>query len=217
MTDQNLTYIQGILDRSGSMQSIREDAEGGWNSFVAEQAKQPGQCLVSLSQFDDKHDVVYLDKPASSAPAYQLVPRNMTALLDAIGFTCTKLGERLAALDEDKRPASIIVVIVTDGLENSSKEWTAEQVRKLILQQRNDYGWQFIFLGADENAIETAKSYGMNANTSAVFDKNNMIGTYATVSQNVSAYRGVRGGGQSVSVAEESLAFTDEQREDISK
>src|SRR5437879_5693749 len=111
MTNQNLTHIVAILDRSGSMMSIREDMQGGFNNFIAEQAKTPGEVRVSLYQFDTEYDTVYENKPLAEVPALVLEPRGGTALLDAVGRTITTVGQKLAQLDEDDRPGLVVVVI----------------------------------------------------------------------------------------------------------
>ena len=106
MTDPSFTVIQAIIDRSGSMESIRSDAEGGFNAFIADQRAQSGECRVSLVQFDHKYEVVYEDKPIAKVPRLRITPRGSTAMLDAIGHTITSLGVRLANLPEDQRPDS---------------------------------------------------------------------------------------------------------------
>ena len=141
MTNADLMHLYFLLDRSGSMQSIREDTIGGFDAFIAEQRTQPGDCRVTLAQFDDRYDVVYVDLPVAEVPGLQLQPRGTTALLDAIGRLVTDAGERLAALPEADRPGTVIVGIMTDGHENSSKEWSHAAVKSLIQQQTQTYGF----------------------------------------------------------------------------
>ena len=125
MTRSDLTHLYFLLDRSGSMQSIKSDIEGGFAAFVDEQRKAPGECLANLSQFDDVYEVVYADRPLADVPPLDLQPRNMTALHDAMGRLITDAGAKLAAIPEDERPGTVIVAIMTDGLENASQEWHA--------------------------------------------------------------------------------------------
>lgn len=122
MTDPNLTHLYFLLDRSGSMQSIKDDTEGGFDAFIAEQRSQPGDCRVTLAQFDDRYEEVYQDVPVADVPPLSLSPRGSTALLDSIGRLLGEAGGRLAALPEHERPGVVIVGIMTDGHENSSRE-----------------------------------------------------------------------------------------------
>ena len=204
MTNKNLTLLAMLLDRSGSMRGIKDDTEGGFNAFIEEQAKQPGQVDVTLAQFDDRFDYVYRNVPISDAPMLKLEPRGMTALLDAIGKLVTEVGAELRARPEHLRPGQVIVVITTDGHENASRKWTVQQVRELITQQQDQWGWTFIFLGANIDAIGTARDFGIPATASMDYGAN-AAGTqavYAAASANVSMVRG----GQSVN-------FTAAQRE----
>src|SRR4051812_37552312 len=121
MTRSDLTQLYLLLDRSGSMQSIKSDIEGGFAAFDEEQRAAAGQCRATLAQFDDVYEVVYPARPGADAPPLELQPRNMTALHDAIGRLVTDAGQTLAALPEDERPGTVIVAIMTDGLENASK------------------------------------------------------------------------------------------------
>jgi len=169
MTDQTLTHLYFLLDRSGSMQSIRSDIEGGFAAFVDEQRAAPGACRVTLAQFDDHYDVVYSDRDVDDVTALDLAPRGMTALHDAIGRLVTDAGARLAALPEAERPGTVIVAIMTDGLENASSEWTGVAVKSLVEQQTTQWGWQFMYLGADQDAVEVGTSLGVPAAQSMTY------------------------------------------------
>jgi Mg-chelatase subunit ChlD len=200
MTNSDNTVIVVVLDRSGSMVSIKSDTEGGFNAFMAEQAKQPGNVLVTLAQFDTEYEIVYTDKPISEVPKLDLRPRGATSLLDAIGLTVVATGERLAALQEDERPAHVIVLVMTDGLENSSKEWTKEKVFELVKQQTDDYSWVFIFMGANQDAIAEGAKMGFSGDSSLTYDSANV----SQAVQNTSNLVGrVRAGGQAVYTAVE--------------
>ena len=135
MTRSDLTHLYFLLDRSGSMQSIKSDIEGGFAAFVDEQRKGAGECRATLAQFDDVYEVVYADRPLADVPPLDLQPRNMTALHDAMGRLITDAGAKLAALPEAERPGTVIVAIMTDGLENASKEWTRPAIKALVEQQ----------------------------------------------------------------------------------
>lgn len=141
MTDGTYTAIAVLMDRSGSMDEIRDDAQGALSAFIADQAKLPGRCTIRLSHFDNHYEDVYPSTPIGSAPAYALVPRGSTALLDGIGRLVVDFGAELAALPEDARPGTVIVIIQTDGYENASQEWTRQRVFDLITEQRTRYRW----------------------------------------------------------------------------
>lgn len=203
MTDSNYTHLAVVLDRSGSMVSIRRDMEGGLNELFKEQAKLPGKCLVDLAKFDSVYEVDFEDTPVADAKAV-LVPRGSTALLDAIGKTVTSLGEKLAKLSEDDRPSKVIVVVVTDGMENSSLEWEPSAVKNLVTQQQDEWNWEFVFLGANMDAIAVAGNYGFARDSSITYSAN--AKGAANVSQSLNNYIGAtRGGSKGV--------FTDEDRE----
>ncbi|NUQ97873.1 MAG: VWA domain-containing protein [Streptomyces sp.] len=165
MTNPNWRHIAVILDRSGSMQAVKSDTEGGLRAFLEAQHDAPGSTTVSLYQFDDRYQAVYENTPLDRVPDFTLQPRGMTALLDAVGRTVTALGEQLAAMPEDDRASEVIVVILTDGHENASHEYTLTQVKALITEQQNAYGWKFVFLGADQDAFAAAADIGIRRDT----------------------------------------------------
>ena len=155
------THISAIIDRSGSMASIKTDTEGGFNSFLTAQKALPGEATISLTTFDTYVETVYRMKPIQEVPAFTLIPRGMTALLDAVGMTIRSLGEKLAAMDESDRPEKVIIVIVTDGEENNSQEFTFDAIKQLITQQTETYKWEFVFLGANQDAIQVGGRLGV--------------------------------------------------------
>jgi hypothetical protein len=169
MTRSDLTHLYFLLDRSGSMQSIRSDIEGGFAAFIEEQRAGEGECLASLAQFDDVYEVVYTDRPVADVPALDLQPRNMTALHDAMGRLITEAGARLAAMPEDRRPGNVVVAVMTDGLENASKEWHAPAIRSLVELQTKVYGWTFLYMGADQDAVEVGVGLGIPAAQSVTY------------------------------------------------
>lgn len=167
-----LTEIAFILDRSGSMGSQLEPAISGFNRFLRDQQETPGEARFTLVLFDDRYEV-----PCNAIPIAEVVdldtttfvPRGSTALLDAIGRTIEELGARLSATPEAERPAQVIVAILTDGHENASHDFSLRKVSDLIAQQRDVYKWQFFFLGADQDAIATAATMNIDANSSMRF------------------------------------------------
>jgi hypothetical protein len=169
MTRTDLTHIYFLLDRSGSMQSIKSDTEGGFAAFVDEQRGAPGECRVTLAQFDNAYDVVYAARPVADVPPLDLQPRGSTALLDAMGRLVTSAGVEVAALPEDERPGTVIVAVMTDGHENASQEWTHPAIKALVEQQTREHGWQFLYMGADQDAIEVGTSLGVAADQSVTY------------------------------------------------
>jgi len=159
---KDLTEIIVVLDRSGSMATIRGDMEGGFNSFIAAQRALPGDCTVTLTQFDTDYEIVFAGKPLADVPPLTLEPRGATALLEAVSKTITATGLRLAGLPEDQRPERVLFVIITDGHENASPpEFTAESVLAMVKHQTERYSWEFVFIGANQDAIATAASLGI--------------------------------------------------------
>ncbi|WP_405167613.1 VWA domain-containing protein [Nocardia sp. NBC_01499] len=177
MTNPDLTLIAVLLDRSGSMQSIKSDTEGGFAAFIDEQRTVPKTIEVTLARFDTEYECVYANRPLAQVPPLDLQPRGMTALYDAVGRLVTDVGAELAKRSEQDRPGTVIVVVLTDGHENSSKEWSHTAVKSLITQQQDVYDWNFLFLGANMDAVAIGAQMG--------FDPGNSI-TYAAAPQGVS-------------------------------
>ena len=186
MTKPNFIEIVVVLDRSGSMGTVRLDTIGGFNTFVSDQKLNAvGEIKLSLIQFDDQYEVVYNGKQITDVPPLTeetFVPRGMTALLDAVGKSINAVGDRLAKTPEVERPSLVVFVILTDGQENASKEFKLEQVKEMITHQKEKYGWQFVFLGADQDAFQAAQM-GLSANSTYNYTSANTIGTYTTLSR----------------------------------
>ena len=189
MTNTELSLIAVLVDRSGSMAQCRDDMEGGLNTFVESQAGEPGDAEITLAQFDTKYELVWPLRPINDAPKYTLVPRGCTALLDAMGRFITEVGEELAKRDEADRPGRVIVCIVTDGYENSSVDWTRGRVKELVEQQARQWGWEFVFLGADMDAVQEGATVGIPHKSSLTFDKGNARDVYSRASNYVSKLR----------------------------
>jgi uncharacterized protein YegL len=153
-----MTEIAIILDRSGSMQTIANDAMGGFNAFLEAQRREEGEARLSLVLFDDQYEVPVKSQPLASVPvltAATYQPRGSTALLDAIGRTIKKMTTSFAARAVEARPAKVIVAILTDGEENASSKYTQAHVSDLIAEKRAQ-GWEFVFLAANQDAFATA-------------------------------------------------------------
>jgi hypothetical protein len=169
MTNPNLTLVAALLDRSGSMADCKRATETGFDELIAKQRSQPGDVIVTLSMFDDEYENVYANRPIADVEPLDLLPRNMTAMLDAIGRFVTEVGEHLAELDEAARPGTVICLIMTDGYENASEVWSWEAVKALITQQRQKYDWQFIFLGANIDALAVGSQIGVPTSSAMTF------------------------------------------------
>ena len=159
------------------------DAEGGINSFIEQQKQEPGEANVTLVQFDTEYEFVHSGVPIRQVPAFKLVPRGSTALLDAVGRAINETGARLAAMDESQRPGLVVFVIVTDGEENSSREFTRDQIRKMVEHQQSAYKWQFTFLAANQDAFAAGGSMGIAQDGIAAFSPGKVRGTYAAAAQ----------------------------------
>lgn len=199
--NKNKTDITVILDRSGSMESCRTDAEGGLNTFVKTQAEQPGEALFSLVQFDNEYEFVHRGVPIKDVPKYTLAPRGGTALLDAVGRTINETGARLASMSEDDRPGLVIIAILTDGHENSSKEFVRSQIREMIERQTKDYNWQFTYLGANQDAFAAANSMGISSASTLNYSTAKSGDTFANLSANTTRMRHSSSAGEQVNSA----------------
>jgi hypothetical protein len=166
----NLTEIAYILDRSGSMQPMQEPAVAAFNDFIKSQLDVPGDARLTLIQFDDAYEVPIAACPVQDIPqltAATYTPRGMTALLDAIGRTIKDIDRRLSALPDTEKPGKVILAIFTDGHENASREYTLKHISDLIRLYRDEKGWEFLFLAANQDAIASAGAMHMDAHLSA--------------------------------------------------
>jgi hypothetical protein len=180
MTNPNLTLIAALLDRSGSMKDCKRATETGFDEMIAKHRSEPGEAVVTLSTFDDQYDNVYANVPIADVPPLTLVPRNMTAMLDAIGRFITEIGEHLAGQDEADRPGTVICLIMTDGYENASKEWSYDSVKTLITQQREQYNWSFLFLGANIDAVDVGSRIGVPKAMAMTYNSNDSAAVSTT-------------------------------------
>ena len=163
---KNLTELVFILDRSGSMSGLELDTIGGFNSMIAKQKSEAGQAVISTVLFDNTseviHDRVDIQKIEPMTDKQYYV-RGCTALLDAIGGAIHHIGNvHKYARDED-RPEHTLFIITTDGMENASHKYSSDRVKQMIERQKTKYGWEFLFLGANIDAVETAGNFGIDA------------------------------------------------------
>jgi uncharacterized protein YegL len=161
---ENLTELVAILDRSGSMYGLTEETIAGYNKFIAEQKELPGEANLTTILFDDQYDILHDGVPLReirSITTREYYTRGSTALLDALGKTINTVGQKLAHTQEEERPGKVLFLVITDGYENASQEFSAKQIRKMVEHQREKYKWEFLFLGANIDAFATASSMGI--------------------------------------------------------
>ena len=195
--NNNLTEIVFILDRSGSMAGLEDDTIGGFNAMVEKQKKGEGDVLVSAVLFSDGTQVLYdrvsLEKiEPMTERQYQV--GGCTALLDAIGGAVHHIANVHKYAREEDRPGKTIFVITTDGMENASRAYTYDKVQRMVKHEQEKYGWEFLFLGANMDAISAARSFGIRADR-AVRYRRDSVGTrlnYEVVGETIFRYRGKR-------------------------
>ena len=191
---KGLTEIVFILDRSGSMSGLEEDTIGGYNSLIEKQKKEDGEAYISTVLFDDAcevlHDRVLLEKiqPMTDNEYYV---RGCTALLDAIGGAIHHIGNVHKYAREEDRPEKTLFIITTDGQENSSKHYSYEKVKHMVERQKEKFGWEFLFLGANIDAVAEASRFGIKANRAVNYhsDREGTAVNYKALSKAVSVVR----------------------------
>jgi len=185
------THISIVIDRSGSMDHIKADAEGGLNSFVSSQKNLEGSATFTLVEFDDNYNVVYNFADINTVGTYVLWPRGCTALLDSIGKQINELGTKLDSLSEEEKPEKVIFIIITDGFENASKEFNRARIKEMITHQEATYNWEFVFMAANQDAVTAGASLGVSYDKSMTFAATG-DGTqtaFGSLSSNASAFR----------------------------
>lgn len=204
------THITVILDRSGSMESIKDDTIGGFNDFLREQQEQPHYATMTLVQFDTKNPYEVISDFVPLSEVLKLnktnyTPRSGTPLLDALGRGIADLDTKIAKMPETERPEQIVFLVITDGLENSSREFQRKDIKDMIKQRQEQQGWQFVFLSADLSAIEEAEGSGFRYDSSMSFDKSGkgVRSAFSSSSKGMKAYR---------EKLSERMAFTDDDR-----
>ena len=191
---KGLTELVFILDKSGSMAGLEKDTIGGFNSMLTKQKSEAGQCRVTTVLFDNRYTLLHdrIDiRAVSPITEKEYFVGGSTALLDAIGRSIKKIADVQRSTAEEYRAEKVIFIIITDGEENSSREFSADAVKKLISTEKEQYGWEFLFLGANIDAVETAGRFGINADRAAEYvpDKRGTALNYAVMSEAVSEFR----------------------------
>lgn len=193
----NITELVFILDRSGSMSGLESDTIGGFNSLIEKQRKQEGECFVSTVLFDNVsevlHDRVKLSEIKKMTEKDYTV-RGCTALVDAIGCAIHHIGNIHKYARKEDVPENTMFVIMTDGLENASHIYSSDQLKKMIERQKKKYGWEFLFIGANIDSVETAGRYGIGADRSVNYhaDKKGTEVVFDTVAETVCCVRASR-------------------------
>ena len=191
---KNLTEMVFILDRSGSMQGLEADTIGGFNGMIEKQRRQEGEALVSTVLFADESKVIHdrsdIQKVGPMTREQYFVG-GCTALIDALGDAIRHIGNVHKYAREEDVPEHTVFVIITDGMENASRRYTSAEVKRMLECQREKYGWEFLFLGANIDAVETAARYGIYEDRAVTF-RNDHTGqrlNYETVSDAVKCLR----------------------------
>lgn len=188
---RKFTDLVFILDRSGSMSGLEQDTITGFNDMIERQKREPGQALVTTVLFDDQYQMIHDRVPLEELRAMdtsQYYVRGCTALLDSVGRT---ISHMIGCRRDPELEHKVIFVIITDGLENASREYSYQKVKQLIRQQRDEYGWEFIFLGADMDAAEEASKIGIREEWTGNY-RNDAVGigiAYEVISETVSCMR----------------------------
>lgn len=197
------THVTFVLDSSGSMSDIRADTIGGFNTFLEDQQDEPGKATVTLYDFNNNVERIYRGEPIKEAPKLDeetYVPGGQTALHDAITTAVTETDRRIEKLPADIRPDNVIMVALTDGKENAS-ETPQDRVRDLVENHRKEHGWEFLFIGANQDAALTASKMGMDAGNS--LDYGPSKGTYAAYQSTSDSISRARESGETGGFTEE--------------
>ena len=190
----NRTELVFILDKSGSMAGLETDTIGGFNAMLKKQKAQEGDCRITTVLFDNNHELLHdrIDIGfVSPLTEKEYWVGGSTALLDAIGFTIGKIGKVQQQTKEGTGAGQVLFVIITDGMENASREFTYEKVKQMIEYRKAEFSWEFIFLGANIDAAATAKSFGIHPDRAQNFhaDKAGVALNYASMSDTISEFR----------------------------
>jgi uncharacterized protein YegL len=191
---KNLTDITIILDRSGSMQGIKEATITAFNTFLKEQKKDGLPTNLSFIQFDDQYEKNYTEKDihlAKELNAQTFEPRGLTALLDAVGRTVKNTKKRIINKDKSERPDKVIIAIITDGFENASREYTREKIFKMIRKHEEKDNWKFVFLAANQDAIAEGARFGIHQDRAMTYraDKQGIHEAFLSFNNKLSNYK----------------------------
>ena len=215
---KNYTHLTVCLDRSGSMASMAKDVIGGFNTLVADQIKVEGEATMTVAKFDTQYEIISDFMRVSDVillDSSNFQPRGSTALLDAMGKTMNDVRERINQMPEDEKPSKALFVFMTDGEENASREYNRDRVFEMISDLKNEsendesaIQWDFVFIGANQDAIQAGGSYGIRRDASLTYTANGDGATraFCSLSDSITSYRGASKG--------VTLSFSDEDRKE---
>ena len=191
---ENLTELVFILDRSGSMGGLESDTIGGFNSMLKKQQAEPGDCRITTILFDDNYEVLHDRieiKAVNEITASEYYVRGCTALLDAVGKTIKKTNKVQKNTADDYRAEKVLFVITTDGMENASREFTYDKIKSMVEKQKKKHNWEFIFLGANIDAIDVANRFGIARNRTQNYhnDREGIALNYDVLSETMACFR----------------------------
>jgi len=170
---KNKTFIAMVVDKSGSMSEIKQGAIDGFNNFISAQKKVKGKALATVCLFDTTYEFVEDNVDLNDVRLltnFNYRPNGGTALNDTLGTVISKVGQQIVSMPSKDRPSKVIVCVVTDGEENASKEFTSEQIKSLIEYRKEHFGWEFVFVGANQDVVKTAKVYSFNPEATFSFN-----------------------------------------------
>jgi hypothetical protein len=194
------------------MSAIADDTVGGFAAFIKEQRSVAGRCRLSLAQFDDTYERVYEARDIQDVPPLVLQPRGSTALHDAMVRLMGEAGAELAALPDHERPGTVLVAVLTDGHENASREANGAMVKAMVERQQAQWGWQFTYLGANQDAVLTARGLGIKAEDALTYTAGNVDEAFNAQSAKTRRLREARMSGATMEQASAMAAYTPDER-----
>ncbi len=188
---KNYTDLTFVIDRSGSMYSIAREMELGFKAFIENEIASGDETKVSVILFDERYEVSFVGKDIKEVDSVEIKPRGGTALRDALGKTINAVGERLAALPEEERPNRVLIVTITDGYENSSREFDPLALKGMIEHQKEVYAWDFSFIGANIDSFAVGGSLGVTRSATCDFnaDADGVRGAWTTLESSYASYK----------------------------
>lgn len=214
MAKDNFIHVCFIIDESGSMYSSTKDVIGGFKSTIEEQKKvKDGKCAISLFKFNDTVKEVYLGKDVNEIDDIDYIANSVTAMNDGIGTAIDKVGKWLSDMAEEDRPSKNLIIIMTDGAENASKEYSFQRVKEMIKHQEEKYNWTFMYMGTDITSMEDVKKLGIKM--SAFSSRKDYMSNYSVVNEATTLYRSVKA--DSLSAAATMDAFLSVEADTMTK
>ena len=210
---KNYTHLVLLIDRSGSMRTIKNDMEGGLKTFLDKQRLEPGTCTITAAQFDSEYEILYNRVSIKEINEIKIDPRGNTALIDSMARLIGEVGRDLDSIPEDEKPDRVLFITVTDGEENSSVEFTNSVLKNLIKEQEEKWNWNFTYIGANQDAFSAAARFGgkMCNSMNYLANKKGVDKMWDKVSDATSRYRSIKNN----NITSDSFAYTKDEQEDI--